>query len=163
MNSIVYITTNLTNGKKYIGASNGKNPYYLGSGKLLKKAIKVHGASNFKRETLWEGPKEFAREIEEYWIEYFNASKNPLFYNLSECGVGNLLGNSTTLGKNWVRTSTPKIRSDKGLSKPQLSGPRKKKYLTPEDAKVAQKAQMKAWNEKNKEKVKEYNIQYKLK
>jgi len=68
---------------------------------------------------------------EEYWIDYFNASKNPLFYNLSEAGVGNLLGNSTTLGKTWTCKSERETRSDKGKSK---DIPRTK-YASKEEAK----------------------------
>lgn len=36
----IYITTNLINGKKYIGQKKGYNDTYLGSGKILKLAIK---------------------------------------------------------------------------------------------------------------------------
>lgn len=51
---IVYKTTNLVNGKFYIGVHkiNGKG-YYLGSGKALKYAIKKHGRDNFTRKTLF--------------------------------------------------------------------------------------------------------------
>lgn len=37
---IIYLTTNLINNKKYIGSTNNNNPYYLGSGVYLNKAIK---------------------------------------------------------------------------------------------------------------------------
>lgn len=39
----IYITTNLINGKKYIGQKKGYNDTYLGSGKILKLAIKKYG------------------------------------------------------------------------------------------------------------------------
>lgn len=86
--AIVYCTHNKTNGKKYIGSHSANNPNYLGSGFRLKIAIKKYGKTNFERETLWEGPEEYKREMEEYWINYFDAYKNPLFYNMSEKGVG---------------------------------------------------------------------------
>jgi hypothetical protein len=37
---IIYKTTNLLNGKIYIGQDRNNNKNYLGSGKLLKKAIR---------------------------------------------------------------------------------------------------------------------------
>ena len=89
MNAIVYITTNTINGKKYIGSHNGKKSYYLGSGRWLKQAIKKYGIENFKRQVLWEGSIEYMREMEEYYIDYYNASTSDLFYNISPKGIGN--------------------------------------------------------------------------
>ena len=51
---IVYKTTNLLNGKIYIGVHGADNPDYLGSGVVLNKAIRKYGKQNFKRETLFE-------------------------------------------------------------------------------------------------------------
>jgi hypothetical protein len=50
----VYKTTNLINGKFYIGvhATKNVNDGYLGSGKRLHDAIKCHGVENFNREIL---------------------------------------------------------------------------------------------------------------
>lgn len=87
--SIVYCTTNKVNGKKYIGSHYGKsNDNYLGSGRWLKHALKKYGKENFTRQTLWEGDKEYMREMEEYWCEYFDVANNNLFYNLSNTGHG---------------------------------------------------------------------------
>jgi group I intron endonuclease len=52
----IYKTTNLINGKIYIGyhaSSNINKDSYLGSGYLLKKAVEKYGKQNFKREILY--------------------------------------------------------------------------------------------------------------
>ena len=89
----VYITTNLINGKKYIGVSNNKNvyykTYYIGSGKLLKLAIQKYGRKNFKKEIIKEFNDEIhSREYEKVLIEQYDAVNNELFYNLCEGGYG---------------------------------------------------------------------------
>ena len=50
----VYLTTNLINGKKYIGQYYGEvDDNYIGSGSTLKKAINKYGKGNFKKEILY--------------------------------------------------------------------------------------------------------------
>lgn len=51
---IVYKTTNLINGRIYVGVHNCSNDKYLGSGTALSLAIEKYGKDNFKRETLFE-------------------------------------------------------------------------------------------------------------
>lgn len=82
MTGQIYCITNIINGKKYIGQNKTSNPKYLGSGKLLKLAFKKYGRENFLKEILWEGPVEFINEMELYWIDYFSADSNDLFYNI---------------------------------------------------------------------------------
>ena len=64
---ILYKTTNLVNGKYYIGVTNDTKPYYKGSGTALYEAFRVHGRKNFKREDLETfkiSEEAFAREAE---------------------------------------------------------------------------------------------------
>lgn len=53
---IIYQTTNLVNGKIYIGQHQtyDVNDEYLGSGKILQQAIEKYGRENFKREILFD-------------------------------------------------------------------------------------------------------------
>ena len=86
MYGFIYQTTNLVNGKKYIGSSRyGKRGWetYLGSGKLLKKAVSKYGAKSFKREILAEAEtKEALIELENHYLEKFNVQEDRGFYNL---------------------------------------------------------------------------------
>jgi len=86
---IVYITTNIINGKKYIGKDEANNPKYLGSGNLLALAIKKYGRKNFIKETLAEAKdKKDLEELEIYYINYYNANNSELFYNIAPGGTG---------------------------------------------------------------------------
>lgn len=86
---IIYITTNLINGKKYIGKDERNSPTYLGSGKLLRSAISFYGKKNFIKEILCYGKdKTDLNDLEEYYINYYNAQKSDLFYNLAPGGTG---------------------------------------------------------------------------
>jgi group I intron endonuclease len=105
---IVYCITNKINGKKYIGSDSNNNPKYYGSGTYIKKSIKKYGKENFIKQTLCEVDNiELMKEVEEYWIEYFNAYNNPLFYNatkyaagISKCTWGSKISEKTK-GHKW--------------------------------------------------------------
>ena len=84
----IYLTTNLMNGKKYIGRHKGKeSDSYLGSGVYIKPAIKKYGKHNFKRETLaYAYSDEELNELEKYYIKLYNAVEDKTFYNIAEGG-----------------------------------------------------------------------------
>ena len=55
MYGYIYETTNLINGKKYIGQHRGSfDKEYKGSGTLLRRAIKKYGKENFEVKLLEE-------------------------------------------------------------------------------------------------------------
>ena len=88
---IVYCTTNLINGKKYIGLDSNNNPKYLGSGNNISKAIKKYGCGNFKKQILeYCDSLENLVEAEKYWIDYFGAVKSDWFYNIMAGGCYNI-------------------------------------------------------------------------
>lgn len=87
---VVYLTTNMINGKQYIGLDKKNNPSYLGSGLMLKRAIKKYGRKNFVKEILQECSSiQELKDAEKMWIRKFNADLSVNFYNLSRGGEMN--------------------------------------------------------------------------
>ena len=90
----IYETTNLINGKKYIGQKKydkkGEWKYYLGSGILLDAAVKKYGKENFERKILCEcETREEANQLEKTYIAEVDAVNNPMYYNIAIGGQGN--------------------------------------------------------------------------
>lgn len=93
MNHYVYETTNLINGKKYIGKRSCKceieNDKYLGSGKYLMNAVNKYGKYNFNKEILQICENEqMALEWEKVYIEQVKAYDNKMYYNIAMGGEG---------------------------------------------------------------------------
>lgn len=82
----IYKTTNLLNNKFYIGKhqTTDLEDNYLGSGKLLKRAIKKYGIDNFQKEILFifDNEEEMDRKEKELVVLSENS------YNLCEGGKG---------------------------------------------------------------------------
>ena len=91
MYGYIYITTNNINGKKYIGQHKGVfNPNYLGSGKLLKRAVKKYGKENFSVLVL-----QYANnldELNELEIKYIAELKESGQANYNLAKGGNCIG-----------------------------------------------------------------------
>lgn len=83
---VVYKTTNTINGKFYIGVHKVNGSNYLGSGKILKLAIKKYSKENFFRETLREF--ECAEDAYEYESKLVDEKmvQNDNCYNIVEGG-----------------------------------------------------------------------------
>jgi group I intron endonuclease len=86
---IIYKTTNLKNGKFYIGKDAKNNPNYLGSGILLKNAISRYGKRNFKKEILEQCDTIIElNEREQYWINVLSSTDKNIGYNIAKGGDG---------------------------------------------------------------------------
>jgi group I intron endonuclease len=83
----IYKTTNLINGKIYIGQTHYDKPNYFGSGVLILEAIKKHGVENFIKEYIDESDsQENLDEKEIFWIKTLNAQDRKIGYNIADGG-----------------------------------------------------------------------------
>lgn len=83
----IYLTTNLVNGKKYIGQHYGDiNDKYLGSGVAFTRALNKYGKENFQKEILEVTTKNKVNEREQYYINLHNAFLSEEYYNLTPGG-----------------------------------------------------------------------------
>lgn len=96
MYGYIYETTNLINGKKYIGQhiANEFDPDYKGSGKYLWRAINKYGWNNFSVRMLCHCFSQEELDAEEIdYIAHCNAVESPDYYNLQAGGQsGNISG-----------------------------------------------------------------------
>lgn len=117
----IYKTTNLINGKIYVGQHKAEtfDKYYKGSGQLLTHAFKKYGKSNFACEVLATAEtKEELNTLEIYWIAKLNTMDTSIGYNLTEGGEG-------TVG--YIHTDEAKLK---------MSVAKKGKSLSPEHCKA---------------------------
>jgi hypothetical protein len=87
---LVYKTTNLIDGKYYVGChqSESLDDGYIGSGKHLKRAVKKYGKENFKREILYQASsKEEMFQLEKSIVSE-SLVNDPMSYNLKIGGSG---------------------------------------------------------------------------
>ena len=89
MYGYIYKTTNIVNGKIYIGQKHSDHLLtgYFGSGYKLLEAVKEFGKGSFSVEIIEEidsADKMDEREI--YWIEHFNSRDPDIGYNIARGG-----------------------------------------------------------------------------
>lgn len=85
---IIYLTTNLINGKIYIGQSFSTSCYYIGGGSNLKKAIAKYGKCNFKKQILINNVETIDQLncLEKFYIKLYDSSNETIGYNIREGG-----------------------------------------------------------------------------
>ena len=118
----VYLTTNIVNGKQYVGShsTNNIDDNYLGSGRYFLKSLRKEGKQNFKREVLKECIDILeARGLEGTYIEKHN-TLYPNGYNLSPKGGIGFKG-----ANHSQHTKNKQSEWQKGKTYEELYGPEK--------------------------------------
>lgn len=105
---LVYKTTNIINNKIYIGVQTSKkldDIYYLGSGKLLKRAVKKYGRKSFKKEVMhvFDNIESAYLKEEEIVNDSFVARRDT--YNVTKGGRGG--------HKGWKHSTKSKLKISK--------------------------------------------------
>jgi hypothetical protein len=156
----IYVTTNLVNGKQYVGdhSTNNLDDGYLGSGRpIFEEAKNKYGKKNFKKEILeFFDTKEDAFNAQEKYIKKFN-TLIPNGYNISPTGG---LGVSGCFSKEWLIENGKKIsKANKGR---KLSKEHKQKISNSLSGKPKSKEHIKNLLNKNKGKkhTKEQNEEH---
>ena len=86
---VIYKITNLISGKIYIGQDSKNDPKYLGSGLIMKRAIRKYGNKNFTKEIIDEANNKKELDYKEiYWIKYYNSNEGQIGYNITDGGGG---------------------------------------------------------------------------
>ncbi len=157
---IIYKTTNLINGKIYIGQDQKNNPNYYGSGIYFKRALYKYGKDNFQKEIL-----EYCTNIDDlndaeiFWIAYHDSTNKEVGYNLCKGGTGTVGFKHSNQTKQNISNVKKKYYKDhdpwnKGI-------PHSKK--TKQKISNANKGQIpwntgKNWSDEIKEKISKSNI-----
>lgn len=87
----IYLIRNNTNNKIYIGKHSTDNldDGYMGSGKIIKRAIKKEGDENFTKEILsYADTLKTLNFLERFYIKKYKARNSDIGYNLTDGGDG---------------------------------------------------------------------------
>ena len=150
----IYKTTNLINGRVYIGKHcvSEYDPTYYGSGKLLKKAIKKYGKENFKNELLLEAETESQlNELEKKTIREYREMFGRKLYNIAEGGNGGdtISGLSEQERDAFVQKMTQinQKRCASAEFKRKISQANKRRYSDPAERKRHSEKVKKTWSD----------------
>lgn len=134
MYGYIYETTNLINGKKYVGQKKSDKflgNEYLGSGKILKQAVKKYGINNFKVRLLKECNSQEELNLEETTvIKYYKEKYKDNCYNISNTpGTWNLPDNFEVWNKGIKLSDNYKKRISIGTKRAMQRPEVRKKIL----------------------------------
>lgn len=157
---VIYKTTNLVNGKIYIGQDSKNNENYFGSGDLIKKAIKKYDLINFKKEILCVCKSQIElNEMEQKYILEYNSTDKSIGYNICFGGT-----NGTMLNRKHSEETKKKMSEVRiGIKftkehKEKLSKAHKGKHISDDTKEKMSKSQKlvdrKPMSGKTKEKIK---------
>jgi hypothetical protein len=170
----IYRRKIIATGKFYIGKHNGNNKYYKGSGVDYLKDYNKY-VINLKID-LFEEILEYVYDIkllderEEYWLNHFDVTNNPLYYNKTNRSRGwTFVTNKqkeklrqSHLGKKQTKEASDKKRK-KMLGKPKHTDLSKKiigiKNSKP-NPKVSEKLKNKPKTQEHKNKIKQTKQQF---
>ena len=123
----LYKVTNLKNGKYYLGKRSYRggdakdDTKYLGSGKLIKRAVKKYGKESFKKEIIeiFNSLEELNKAEKQLITE--KEVNDPLCYNTTLGGHGgNLGGSALSKLRNTMQTPEYKKNMSDALNRPEV-------------------------------------------
>ena len=138
INGVVYKTTNILDGKSYVGIHVRGKKDYLGSGTYLNRAIARHGRENFVRVDIDEFDSiEVGLAKERFWIGFLNTIV-PGGYNLNGGGGGQFNPSRETrellsiagTGRRHSEETKAKMRLATGRTNKGKPSPKKGKKLS---------------------------------
>ena len=103
---------------------------YLGSGLYLQRAIKKYGKENFYKIIIDDADnEEELREIEEYYIDMFDAVNNKDFYNLKNSSIGGNTYDSDKNSERYKKRIEKVSKATSGKNNPMYGKPKTKKMI----------------------------------
>ena len=147
MYGYVYLTTNTINNRKYIGITHYDRPdheNYLGSGTIIKRAIKKYGRDSFIKEILEEcSSYEDLIECEYKWTKAYNAMNSNEYYNLRDGGHA---GQSESMLYYWSKYTNEQRKRMRNWCKVPSKGFKGHRHSNETKKKIGAKSVNRNWN-----------------
>ena len=125
----IYKITNEINGKIYIGkhSTDNLNDGYMGSGVVLRQAIKKYGVENFTKDIIEFCDKEVElNDLEKHYIDKYKSTDKSIGYNLTPGGDGYSVGHTSWLKGKHVSEETKRKISEANKGRKHTEEEKKK-------------------------------------